>query len=146
MVGESDEGIPNWEAIVKNNDPVIIDLTRKHTYLFHTEMRKLDKYTNLYTLPTDENPALVGKFLTFDSMDEIHTYYLQGQDPVGYFRFMVTDIDAVYTIEVRTPKNGEVVFSDKFADIKEDPTIDRNNDWGFIKTGSLSGTLVWDRR
>lgn len=38
VVGESDEGIPNWEAIVKNNDPAIIDLTRKHTYLFPTEM------------------------------------------------------------------------------------------------------------
>lgn len=143
-VDESDEGIPDWEVIIKSDDPVILEYVENNPNSLFTSPSEDHKYRDYYELPTDENPTLVGKVLTYDGVEDSYTHYFKDIDPVGFFSFNVPDVDAVYTIEVRNPENGELVFSDKVADFKEDPGIDKNNDWGFIKTGSLSGTIVWD--
>lgn len=145
VVDEVDEGIPDWEVIVRTDDPVAVDYARENPDIFPVSLPSGEKYRNVFEISESERPSLTARVKTFSGEDKVRNYYIEKVHPVGYYHFYVPDVDgAVYTIEVRNPENGKLVFSDEIADFKEDPGIDENNDWGFIKTGSLSGTIVWD--
>lgn len=145
-VEESDEGIPDWEVSVESNDPRVREFAEKHSQAFSDLAVPGSKYGIEYELPDSDGDRFIARVKTFDGEDDTYDrLYIREIDPKGFYKLHVPYIDgAVYMIKVRNPENGKLVFSDEIADFKENPKIDENNDWGFIKTGSLSGTIVWD--